>query len=98
MIKINDRYFIAADKHCYKLQVLLQKDEEKELDEDEKKEEKEDSYFTIGYYTTLDSLFKGLTNKKLRKFVSKKDIYNLQELKNEIIKLKDFIESLDLKI
>lgn len=92
MIKINDKYFIDADRHCYMLKAL------KEVRDNESKGCDEDHYEILGFYVSLESLLKGLLKKELRQYISKSNQDSIKDLKEKIIDLEKNIESLNINI
>lgn len=85
MIKINEKYFIDADNNNFVLKEYLGKRLNK------KTNEKEDAYEIWGYYNTIESTLNGLVKKELRKFISKQEINNLNDLQQKIDNLHKFI-------
>lgn len=85
MVKINDKYYISADFHCYCLkEKIIVKNEE--------------IYKNIGYYSSLELLLNGLLKNQLREFLSTEEQNSVEDMKKFIKKQSDFIKSLDLKI
>lgn len=92
MIKINDNYYITADKHTY----ILQK---KSINQNKTSENYgKETYKDVGYYSNLESLLNGILKSELRSYISKSEINSIIDLKKEIIKLNEFINSLNLNI
>lgn len=92
MIKITDDYYLDADSRNY----ILRK---RTVNQDEtSKNFGEEKYSDEGYYVSIESAVKGLITLLTREYISKKTLNTIEELKNEIIKTREFIESLNLKL
>lgn len=85
MIKINDKYYINANSHCFTLQ---EKVVVKNTDSNNYGKE---VYNDLGYYTTLDSCLKGVLKYETRNFVGQKTVNSIQELL-------DKLDELDMKL
>ena len=88
MIKITDTYYLNADSNCYILCIKQDK-----LDKDGNV-----VYTNEGYYSTIEQALNGLIKREVRKFISKDDAKSIEDLKTEIIRLREYVESLNLKI
>lgn len=88
MIKITDTYYLNADSNCYILCIKQDK-----LDKDGNV-----IYTNDGYYSTIEQALNGLIKREVRKFISKDDAKSIEDLKTEIIRLREYVESLNLKI
>ena len=86
MIKVYDNYYINADSNCYTLNEYVGKN---------KKDE--DTYKTLGYYTTIEDCFRGINKKEIRNYIAKNDI-DIKELIEELKRLENKIDELNLKI
>ncbi len=86
MVKIDDTYYMNADSNCYMLCTKANY-----LDK-----EGNVVYINEGYYTTLESLLNAILKKELRKFISKKDMNSIKDLKEEVIKQTEYVKSLKL--
>lgn len=92
MIKINERYYIDADTHCYVLR------EKKQIQDENSKNYGNYIYKDLGYYVTIEQAINGFIKKALREYISTEDEKSIADLKKEFKKLQDFIKKLDLDI
>jgi hypothetical protein len=92
MIKINERYYIDADTHCYVLR------EKKQIQDESSKNYGNYIYKDLGYYVTIEQAINGFIKKALREYISTEDEKSIADLKKEFKKLQDFIKKLDLDI
>ena len=88
MIKITDTYYLNADSNCYILCIKQDK-----LDKDGNV-----IYTNDGYCSSIEQALNGLIKREVRKFISKDDAKSIEDLKTEIIRLREYVESLNLKI
>lgn len=92
MIKVTDRFYINANTNCYTLQ-------EKTIVKDEtSKNYGQEIFKDLGYYTTLESCLKGIVKTNIREYIGKETENNINELLNEVQKIKEFIKSLNINI
>ena len=91
MIKINDRYYIDADEHCYMLK------EARTIKDKKSKNYGKSTYKTLGYHSTIDFCLNGLIKKELREFISKSEEKGIKDLIQKMKELEEFIDGLDLK-
>ena len=67
MVKINDEFYIDADKHCYMLKgVTIVKGEQR--------------LYTIGYYSNFYEALQGFLKSSIRKKLSTQEIISIREL------------------
>lgn len=81
MIKINDKYYINANSHCFTLQerVVVKNTESANYGKE--------VYNDLGYYTTIDSCLKAVLKYETRSYVSQKTINSIQELLDKLDEL-----------
>ena len=92
MIKINDKIYLDADSQCYMIKVKLAEDTE------ENRAKKIQLYDNYGYYVSLESAIKGLITMFTREYLAKKDKNTLNELLEEVKRIRKHVEDLDLNI
>ena len=92
MIKITDRFYITANTNCYTLT------EKTTVKDTESKNYGQDIFKDIGYYSTLEGCLNGILKTTIREFISKEEINNINDLKEQIKLTREFLQSLDLKI
>ena len=92
MIKVTDRFYINANTNCYALQ-------EKTIVKDETSKNYGQQVFKdLGYYTTLESCLKGIVKTNIREYIGKETENSINELLNEVQRIKEFIKSLNINI
>jgi len=93
MVKINEEYFIDADKYNI---ILVKKSQ---IKEEKSKNFGEDKFEPIGYYSNIPDALKSLFNKKIKQKIEEKDFnsYNefLKDLKDVEKKLSKDITALE---
>ena len=92
MIKISERFYINANSNCYTLT------EKTKIQDKESKNYGQDVFKDIGYYTTLEGCLNGILKTTTREFISKDEVNNISDLKEQIKSTRKFLQSLDLKI
>ena len=92
MIKITNDYYLDADSRNYilKKKTVVQDENSKNFGEEK--------YSDEGFYASIESAVKGLLTLLTRNYISKKTVNSIEELKNEIIKTREFLESLNLQL
>lgn len=92
MIKITDRFYIDANSNCYVLK-------EKTIVQDENsKNYKQEIFKDAGYYTSLESLLRGILKTTTREFIAREEENSIQDLIKEINEVDEFLKSLNLKV
>ena len=92
MIKIADRFYIDANSNCYVLK-------EKTIVQDENsKNYKQEIFKDAGYYTSLESLLRGILKTTTREFIAREEENSIQDLIKEINEVDEFLKSLNLKV
>ena len=92
MIKITDRFYIDANSNCYVLK-------EKTIVQDEdSKNYKQEIFKDAGYYTSLESLLRGILKTTTREFIAREEENSIQDLIKEINEVDEFLKSLNLKV
>ena len=92
MIKVNDRFYITANNSCYTLQ------ERTIIQDENSKNYGQELFKDLGYYTTIESCLDGILKISTREFMSKETENSLKDLKEEIKKYKEYLQSLKLDI
>lgn len=92
MVKINDKIYLDADSNCYMIKIQIAEDTE------ENRAKKVQLYDNYGYYVSLESAIKGLITYFTREYLSKKDKNTLNDLLEEIKRIREHIENLDLDL
>ena len=83
MIKIDEKYYITADPHCFILQ-------EKRIKQDG--QNKGEEYFeNLGCYVSIDSALKGLLKKEIRKYLAKENVCSLEKAINDFQKIEEHV-------
>lgn len=92
MIKISERFYINANSNCYTLT------EKTKIQDKESKNYGQDVFKDVGYYSTLEECLNGILKTTTREFISKDEINNISDLKEQIKSTKGFLQSLNLNI
>lgn len=92
MVKITDRFYIASDSNCYKLQ------EKTTIQDENSKNFGQEIFKDLGYYTTLESCLNGILKTLTREYIGKDNINTIKELQEQVKKTDEFIHSLKLDI
>ena len=92
MIKVTDRFYIDANKNCYVLK-------EKTIVQDENsKNYKQEIFKDAGYYTSLESLLRGILKTTTREFIAREEENSIYDLIKEIKRAEEYLKSLNLKV
>ena len=92
MIKVTDRFYIDADSKNYVLK------EKTMVQDTESQNYGKETFKDLGYYTTIETCLNGILKIATREFVSKNDVYTIQELKSYIKSFREYLESLNLNV
>lgn len=92
MIKVTDRFYIDADSKNYVLK------EKTTVQDTESQNYGKETFKELGYYTTIESCLNGILKTTTREFISKSDIYTVQDLKSYIKSFRKYLESLNLNV
>lgn len=92
MIKVTDRFYIDANTNCYVLK-------EKTIVQDENsKNYKQEIFKDAGYYTSLESLLRGILKTTTREFIAREEENSIYDLIKEIKRAEEYLKSLNLKV
>lgn len=91
MIKVTDRFYIDANTNCYVLKekTIVQDENSKNYGQEVLKD--------LGYYTSLESLLKGILKTTTREYIFKQGERSIQDLIKEIKRTEEYLEGLNLE-
>ena len=92
MIKVTDRFYINANTNCYVLK-------EKTIVQDENsKNYKQKIFKDAGYYTSLESLLRGILKTTTREFIAREEENSIYDLIEEIKRAEEHLKGLKLEV
>jgi hypothetical protein len=92
MIKITEKYYINANTNCYILQ------EKTTVQDKNSKNYGKKVFKDLGYYTTIESILKGILKTELRNYISKSEENSINDLVKQIRNLETYLKNLKLDI
>lgn len=93
MVKVTDRWYIAADSNCYKIQ------EKTKVQDENSKNFGQEVFKDMGYYSSIEGCIEGILKSEIREYLKKDEENSIKDLFKEIKSMQDFLkEKITIKI